>query len=219
MPSTDASNRAEAPRRVAIGRPLVLAALGLSLTAAGGCAGRSARGPVPVAVTAVDTMGVPRAEGATLQRALLRELRLSSSARPVAIPTGAAASATSGCRESEECLAELGRRAAASLVLSSTLAGLGDMRMIRARLVRSSDALIVQDLQETVAGGGSVLDQRAADLVKRLFPERGGRSWYRRWWVWVTAGAVVGATAGLTTWMVLRGRSDQPQNLVHLGDL
>ena len=108
----------------------------------------------------------------------------------------------------------------ADLVLSATLAGLGEMRLVRARLVRSRDGLVVQDLQETIPGGPRVLQQTAADLVKRLFPERRSSSWYRKWWVWTIAAGVVGAAAGVTTWAVTRGSgAEREPNLVHIGDL
>jgi hypothetical protein len=188
----------------------------MAALAMGACASGAARGPVSVAVMPVDTLGVPAAEASSFHGALLRELGLSRTARPAAAK---GAAQPSRCRDSDECLAGVGRRLAASLVLSSTLAGLGDMRLIRARLVRASDALVVQDLQETVPGGAGTLDQRAADLIRRLFPERVGRAWYRRWWVWVGVGLAV-AAAGVTTWLVIR-RSQQPapDNVHHIGDL
>lgn len=200
-------------------RPLFGALLLASGLLAGGCAHRGGGGRVVVAVMPVETMGVPAAEGASLHRALLRELALSASARPTGAAELQQAAAREPCRDSDECLARLGRRVAASLVLASTLAGLGDMRLVRARLLRSSDALVVQDLQETIPGAGGALDQRAGDLVKRMFPESGGRAWYRRWYVWAVVAGVVGATVGVTVWAATRGGEPRDPNLHHLGDL
>jgi len=103
-------------------------------------------------------------------------------------------------------------------VLSSTLAGLGEMRLVRARLVRAADALVVQDLQETIPGGLAV-EQRAGDLVRRLFPESGSRAWYRRWWVWATVAGVVGATVGVVTWAATRHSEPRDPSTIHVGDL
>jgi len=207
MPSTTVSRVAE------------LAAL-IVLLLAGGCAHRSGRERVAVTVVPVDTLGVPPAEGDAFYRALLRGLASSTSARPAPAPgPRPPASVPSPCRESDDCLARLGRRAAAAMVLSSTLAGLGDMRLVRSRLLRASDALVVQDLQETIPGGGAALEQRAGELVRRLFPESGGRAWYRRWWVWAAVAGVVGATVGVAAWAATRGGELRDPNTIHLGDL
>ena len=202
----------------------------LSLIALACCAAGCARHARPrdarsVAIVAVDTLGVAPDEGTRLQRALQREASRRPGAAP-ATPERVARAfgpddrpATRRCRESDSCLAGVGRRVPADLVLTATLAGLGDMRLVRARLVRSSDALVVHDLQRTISGRASALEQVAADLSRRLFPHEGS-SWYRRWWVWAAVASVTGATVGLTWWLASdRGEPDRDPNVKHLGDL
>ena len=92
------------------------------------------------------------------------------------------------------------------------------MRLVRTRLLRASDALVVQDLLETIPGGGA-LEQRAGELIRRLFPESSGRAWYRRWWVWAAVAGVVGATVGLTTWAATRRSDPVDPRTIHIGDL
>ena len=174
----------------------------------------------------VDTMGVALTEGTSFRRALEQETsrtiaaRLSPPERVRRAVRSETTALTTPCGESERCLARIGQQIPADLVLLTTLAGLGDMRLVRARLVRARDGLVVQDLQETVPGGPRVLDQTASDLVRRLFPERGAKPWYRRWWVWTAAAGVVAATVGITWGLAARqGEPEQDPNVIHVGEL
>jgi hypothetical protein len=174
-----------------------------------------------VALVPVDTLGVARSEGAAIERVLSREVERSrsvSAARSDEVRRALERAPARGCRESDACLASVGRGARADLVLSATLAGLGELRLVRARLVRARDELVLQDVQETIPGGVDQMEQRAAEIARRLFPER-GPPWHRRWWVWSALAGVV-ATVGLTVWLVERDReSGTDPNLVRIGDL
>ena len=186
-----------------------------------GCAHQAPR-PQRVAVMPVDTLGLADQEGRALHRALQREAQRHPTARPA--PTervvSLAAATDAACRESDRCLADIGRQVPADLVLSVTLAGLGQMRLVRARLVRARDAMVLQDLQQTIGGGAAALAGSAADLTRRLFPHARGRPWYRRWWVWAALAGVVGTAVGVTWWATSHdGEPDRDPNLVHLGDL
>ena len=194
----------------------------LLLVALTGCAHRPPPKPQRVAVMPVDTLGLAAQEGKALHRALQREAQRHPTAKPA--PTkrveALAEQAEERCHESDRCLADIGRRVPADLVLSATLAGLGQMRLIRARLVRAQDAMVLQDLQQTVGGGAAALDGSAADLTRRLFPEARGRPWYRRWWVWTALAGAVGTAVGVTWWAASRdGEPDRDPNLVHIGNL
>jgi hypothetical protein len=166
----------------------------------GGCAHTAARRP-SVAVAAVETMGVDASQGAALQRAVRRELVRHGGVRAV--------------------------RGQAELVLSMTLAGLGEVRLVRTRLVRTRDGMVLKDLQETVrhgvganerTGSSSGLSRYARELAERLFPRRAPTPWYRRWWIWTAAAAgLVGGTVGV---VFAATQKDEPDpNVVRLGDL
>jgi hypothetical protein len=207
-------------RRRRAGAPLA-AALLAALVAAG--CGPSATRPVPrVAIVPVDTVGVPAVEGEALQGALAGALDRSRTARPVPGAAAAAAAASqpadwTRCRESTACLAGVGRRVPAELVLSLAVAGLGDLRLVRSRLVRADDGLALQDLQETVQGGRAALESYAGRLSRRLFPEAIRRPWYKQWWFFVTVAAVAGAAAA-GTWAIVRS-TRHDTGVWHLGDL
>jgi hypothetical protein len=210
--------RAAAPRTTRLAPLLVSFVLG-ALLATGCVHGSAPRGRV--VVMPVDTLGVAPDEGEALERVFRTEVERSPSVSPVSpVPTGTAAAPSShpACRDSDACLAGVGRRASADLVLSTTLAGLGDMRLVRARLLRVEGALVLQDLQETVPGGPRQLAERAASIARRLFPET-RRPWYRTWWVWTTiAGAA--ALVGVTTFLIVRSqKTSNDPSLVHVGDL
>jgi hypothetical protein len=178
-----------------------------------------------VAIIPVTTLGLDPAEGRHLERALRRETNQRPTARaapPARVSAALDRVASDGsCAESEECLARAGRAVPADLVLSCTLAGLGNTRVIRARLLRCGDAVVLQDLQQTIAGQGTtVLDEAAVDLGRRLFPAPPGRPWYRKWWVWTAAAAVIGGTVAVIVWAA--STPDDPGRdpaLVHIGDL
>jgi hypothetical protein len=203
-------------------RRRLLGALLLPLLALGGC-GPAATRPAPrVAIVPVDTVGVPPVEGEALGGALTSALDRSRTARPVPGAAAAAAAASqpadwTRCRESNACLAGVGRRVPAELVLSLAVAGLGDLRLVRSRLVRADDGLALQDLQETVQGGRPALETYAGSLSRRLFPEALRRPWYKQWWFFVAVAAVAGATAAATWGAVRATRHDT--GVWHLGDL
>jgi hypothetical protein len=189
-----------------------------------GCAHRPAAVPT-VAILPVDTLGIPAGEGEALREALALEVarvRAARPARPADVGRALAADpATSQpaelvrCRDSNTCLAGLGRRVPSAIVLSLTLAGLGDLRLVRSRLVRSGDGLALQDLQETVAAAG--LADHAAALARRLFPDALRRPWYRQWWFYAAVVGVAGATAAIT-WAAVH-TSAREAGVVHVGDL
>jgi hypothetical protein len=173
----------------------------------------------------VDTVGVPAEEGAALQTALVGVLERARSARP-APPAATAAAATAAasqpadwtrCRESSACLQAVGRRVPADLVLSLAVAGLGDLRLVHSRLLRTEDAMALQDLQETVQGGRPALETYAGALARRLFPEAARRPWYKQWWFYVTVAVAAGAAA-VGTWAIVRSQRHDT-GVVHLGDL
>ena len=203
-------------------RPWLVAAALASLVALAGCGPARSRPAPRVAIMPVDTVGVPATEGEALHGALGRALQGSRAAR--AVPAGAAVAAAatqpadlSRCRESDACLAGVGRRVPADLVLSLALAGLGDLRLVRSRLLRTDDGLALQDLQETVQGGGPALAAYAGKLARRLFPEVSRRPWYKQWWFFVAVAAVAGATAA-ATWAAVRATRHET-GVIHLGDL
>jgi len=172
----------------------------LAAAVLGGCAHTAAQRP-SVAVAVVETMGVDGRQGAALQRAMRRELVRHGGVRFV-------------------------RGKQAELVVSMTLAGLGEVRLVRTRLVRSGDGMVLKDLQETVRHeprandrrGAGGLSRYARELADRLFPRRAPAPWYRTWWVWTAAAAgVVGGTVGV---VFAATRRDEPDSgVVRLGDL
>lgn len=159
----------------------------------GGCASTRATREPTVAVAVVETMGVEARQGAELQRAMRREIVRHE-----------------GVRAS-------GKQASADLELSMTLAGLGEVRLVRTRLVRRKDGMVLKDLQETVRHEPQGLERYARDLTGRLFPRRAPTPWYRRLWIWAAAAGVIGGTVGVV-FATTRGPEADP-NVMHLGDL
>jgi hypothetical protein len=215
-----------APRRAARTALLVGAMLALlALLALGGCGPAGSRPAPRVAIVPVDTVGVPNDEGVALQTALTSALDRSRAARPVPAAATATAAATAAtqpadwtrCRESSACLAGVGRRVPADLVLALVVAGLGDLRLVGSRLLRADDAMVLQDLQETVQGGRPALETYAGGLARRLLPEAARRPWYRQWWFFVAVAGVAGATAA-ATWAIVRSQRHDT-GVWHLGDL
>jgi len=155
-----------------------------------------------VAVLPVETVGVPDEQGAAFHDALVKELDRTRTALPapkdrvaLALAAETEASPQPPCRESDACLARAGIRAQSDSVLSLTVAGLGNLWLVRGRLVRSQDALPLQEVQETAEGGVQAVDRYAPQLAHRLFPD--ARPWYRQWWLWtsVAVGLAAGGTA------------------------
>lgn len=172
-----------------------------------GCAHVEKRAPV-VAVLPVETMGVPPEQGEAFRAAVLDEVRRTQTA--VAAPCEqvdqALAQESQGsppCRESDACLARAGRRVPSDSVLALTAAGLGNLWLIRGRLVRVEDGLGLQDVQESSEGGAHAVEQFAPQLAHRLFPDTSKKPWYRQWWVW-TAVAVGLGTGAVVTWAATR---------------
>ena len=171
---------------------LVLCAL-CALWVAGCASTRATRKP-RVAVAVVETMGVDAKQGADLQRAVRREIVRHEGVR-----------------------AARAEGAAADLQLSMTLAGLGEVRLVRTRLVRKKDGMLLKDLQETVHHETRGLERYARDLTGRLFPRRARTPWYRRWWIWAAVAGVVGGTVGAVIATTREPEADP--NVVRLGDL
>lgn len=172
----------------------------------------------------MDTIGVAKSEGTALRRELRREVQRRQNAQPSASKRVDRALAKKGdgpgsCGDSASCLARVGREVPADLVLASTLAGLGEMRLVRTRLVRSKDGLMLHDFQETVQRGPESLNHYAAELTRRLFPDRLQQRWYKKWWIWSAIAAAVGASVGVTWWLATRNGQEPDPNVVRLGDL
>ena len=198
-------------------RPLVLALLATATLA---CAHSVPVVAKSVAFAPVDALGVEASEGEALRAAVEKELSTATAYRAVErSKLGPLESGDAQCRESEAWLAEAGRRVPADLVLSLTVAGLGQTRLVRSRLIGAENGLVLQDLQETLTGGPQALEPYAQSLTHRLFPEPEPRpSWYTRWWVWTIAGGVVAAAAATTAAVVVT-QSRHDANVLHIGDL
>jgi len=74
-------------------------------------------------------------------------------------------------------------------------------------------------LQETVQRGPRSLNRYAAELTRRLFPDRPRQRWYKKWWIWTAVAAAVGASVGVTWWAATRNGQEPDPNVVRLGDL
>lgn len=164
----------------------------LVLAQAGACAHEATPPTRSVAILPVDTLGVPPAEGAMLKAAVERQVERSGTAH--ILPPERS-----------------------DLALTLTLAGLGDVRLVRSQLVHNGDRLVLQDLKDTVPAGTPAMDAYAVDLARRLFPEAARRPWYRQGWWWSIAGAAAVAAAA-TTWALSRGGPDSG-GVTHLGNL
>jgi hypothetical protein len=185
-----------------------------------GCAHRTAAPPPTVAVLPAEVLGVPDAEAEALQRALVAQLEQSPQSIPVdSEPIERALAgqpSSSDCHASDSCLTEIGRQSAADLVLSITVAGLGEMRLVRSRLVEVESGLTVQDLQEHADGGVDNLERYGQELAELLFPPEPAVAVLRRWWFWTAVTGGLGASAGLAA---LAARPAPDDTVVHLGDL
>jgi len=186
-----------------------------------GCAHRSA-GPAPiVAVLPADVLGAPEAEAVALQGAVLAQLELSPKSslverERVVLALSDIGSSLAECHASDRCISEVGRRTSADLVLSMTVAGLGEMRLVRSRLVEVESGLPVQDLQEHADGGVASLEQYGGALVELLFPPEHTVALLRRWWFWTALTGSLGASAGIAA---LATRPTPDDTVVHVGDL
>lgn len=166
----------------------------------------TAKAPV-VAFLPVETVGVPGEQGEALQAALVREVERTGAASPAPAPMvkEALAAQPEPCRESDACLAKAGREAQSDSVLSLTLAGIGSTWLMKGRLIRSDDALALQEVQESAEGGLQGIERYAPGLAGRLFPDSSRRPWYKQGWLWTAAAAVAVAAGGVATWALLRG--------------
>ncbi|MBI5549129.1 MAG: hypothetical protein HY901_35030 [Deltaproteobacteria bacterium] len=161
-----------------------------------------------IAFLPVETVGVPAEQGEALQAALLAEVQRTSAATPAPAERVAESLSTQPteppCRESDACLAKAGRAAASEAVVALTVAGIGDLWLVKGRLVRSEDGLALQEVQETAEGGLKAVESYAPQLAQRLFPDAGRKPWYRQWWLWTSVAAGVAAAGGIATWAALR---------------
>lgn len=180
-------------------------ALGLLATGLVGCA---TAGKVPVvAFLPVETVGVPVAQGEALQVELRREVERTGAAVPASAERVEAALARPQdvpCRESDPCLARVGREAGCDSVLSLTLAGIGNTWLVKGRLLRAQDGLALQEVQETAEGGLEAVGRYGPALAGRLFPEPGRRPVYKQWWFWTGVAVVVAGAGGVATWAALK---------------
>jgi hypothetical protein len=201
-----------------------------------------------VALILADTLGVRPEQGETFRQALATAVERNRAARPsppqqvtaalaeesrdaardtaagkpagdtAGKPTRDPTAQTQPCRQSDTCLARAARRVPSELVLSLTVAGLGDMWLVRSRLLRASDGMAVQDVRDTVEGGARAVEQYAPRLARRLFPDSGRRPWYKQWWLWSSVAVGAAATAGLATWAAVRSRPEDT-GVVPVGSL
>jgi len=213
------SNR---PARLRARAPRLAAALVLA-GALQACAHLPSPKTPRLALMPVDAVGVPPGEGARLHQAIGDALRRSRTARissdealqrslhqrRVTLPE---------CLEAEPCLAAVGQELSTDFVLSVTMAGLGDMRLVRSRLFKVDQGIMLKEMQQTSGGSPEQLEDTAAQLTRRLFPPRPGRPWYRRWWVWAASAAVVGAAVGITALATTKDTPQEP-GVIRLGDL
>jgi hypothetical protein len=169
--------------------------------------------PPTVAVLAVETMGVPPEQGEAFHAALVQEMEKGKTALPapaqkVDAALQAETAVEQGCRESDACLARAGRRVPSDTVLSLTVGGLGNLWLVRGRLVRAQDGLPLQEVQETAEGGSHAVVQYAPQLAHRLFPDTSKQPWYKQWWLWTAVGVGLGAGA-VTIWAVTKPKANE----------
>ncbi|MCA9664147.1 MAG: hypothetical protein KC503_01120 [Myxococcales bacterium] len=153
-----------------------------------------------VAVLPLQTVGVEAPQRARLQRAIERAARRRE--REV-VPGHETLGATKqACRDAQpdvRCAREAGRALGVDEVLLGGAAALGPTTMIKLRLLDVAEGAVEGPLEQS-ARGRRRSARAAAALTRQLLPRLRARSsatpWYRRWWVWTIAVAVVaGAVA------------------------
>ena len=111
-----------------------------------------------------------------------------------------------GC-EGDSCMAEIGGALGAQWMVSGTVGALGSRRIITLKLLDVNAALIENQLSKELPDADDDLVEAMRELsyeVLRLEAPVLVQPWYKRWWVWTLAGAVVvgGVTAGVVAGVV-----------------
>jgi hypothetical protein len=195
----------------------------LLLLALSGCASAPRRDAGPIAVLRLDAVGKPalRVEPAA-RRAIRRQLRQQATLVDAARveDTFATQNPCAGTKAARErCAVRRGERLGAPKVVAGALGGLGRTFVIQLDLIDTVRGAVTRSLEQTHYGSSDGLPRAVSELASRLIdaPRRGAgsarapRPWYRRWWVWAIAGAVV---AGSVTAAVLLSRSsDGPETV------
>lgn len=91
-----------------------------------------------------------------------------------------------------DCTARVGKMVGSSHVVTGAMGGLGNTYVLRLQLVDVQQATVTRVLEETVFGSVSHQQVAAADMALRLLGAN-TPPWYKRWWVWASAAAVVTA--------------------------
>jgi hypothetical protein len=143
-----------------------------------------------------------------LRRALAGAARLEIVA--AARVDSALAALPGGCAQDLLCLRRLGRQLAVGELVLLEVARLGDTLALRIKafdVAREQYAGAWQELLRTVDDRGVAAALGRMAIAFSPPPPVATKPWYRRWWVWTAAGAVV---AGSTVAIVLATRSPAP---------
>jgi len=181
------------------------------VTSSGCASGRPRVALGPIAVLRLDAVGgaAQRAEPAA-RRAIAHEL--SSSAELVSAEKVEQASAQqppcSGDKSKRErCAVARGRVLGAKHVVAGALGGLGRTFVIQLDLIDVRRAAVTRSLEETHFGSPDGLGVAVGKVAGRLVDRRpAGRSWFKKWWVWTIAAALVGG--GVAAAVLLTRKDD-----------
>lgn len=179
---------------------------------------RASRDALSVLVLPAEVHGLPAQDGEDIARSLREELARSPYQVVAAEPDPAQLTA---CAGDDACLASLGQRLGAQRLISLALAGLGQTRLLRCRLIDTRQGMVLQDLEKTLDPGPPDSPALAAELVQRLFPELSPPTpWYLSWWLWggVAGAAVLTGVAAVTAALLLQPEP-QPSDALRLGEL
>jgi hypothetical protein len=180
----------------------------LALTAAcASCAG--ARVPVRVAVLPVEHVTDTATAGVDSEGLVAAALAARGGIEVIdrARTSEAAAAAGAACPADPLCLRGLAGALGADRTVSTRVAALGTTVVVRASLAEAgTPALTRQEVlrEATPTAVAGAMERLGAELAEAIAPRR---RWYRRWWVWAVAGAVV--AGGVTTAAVLASRDDE----------
>lgn len=186
------------------------------------CSHTQIQTPKKLLMLSPSTLGLAQTEGDQLQAALETELQQDKDLKVLVKPISMMAFPTTyadanACLESPTCLSHLGKHMSADLALSLIMAGLSDVRLIRARLVDANQGLLMSDIQQNVTMSEKGYAKYAEDLRNKLFLQTAVKPWYKHWWVWTGAvGLLASATA---TWLLLQKSPSKNSDAIHLGDL
>lgn len=164
-----------------------------------GCATTSSpRGPF--AVLPLRAVGVSPEVAQEIRQGLTQASAQFSGRKAIAAPiVDQAAQNLPSCADSdpnvrEQCASEVGARVAANDVLMAAIAGLGNTYVLQAGVLQVDTGSMTRSLEETFSGKPGQFGPTLRSVASRLFDRPPGPAWYKHWWVWTIAGAVV-ATA------------------------